>query len=136
MPETAESPLCPTDTFTVVGRAPAAPSRVAVTSTLAAPPFSRAAAGLSDSDTPVEAWSSSFRVRVASATVRTPEVPWTVMSSGPSATASSSGVRVKLALPEVCPARMVTVKSATAWKSVPEAAESPLRPTLTFTPVG
>ena len=113
MPGAAESLLRPTDTLTAVGWVPAAPSSSAVTSTLAAPPFSGTEAGLSDSDTALEAWSSSFRVRVASATVRPLAVPRTVISSGPSAIWSSSGVRVKLALPEVCPAGMVTVKPAT-----------------------
>ena len=114
MPETAESPPRPTDTLTVVGWVPAAALSSAVTSIRAAPPSSRAASGLSDSDTAPEAWSSSFRVRVASATVRPLAVPRTVISSGPSATWSSVGVKVKLALPEVCPAGMVTVKSDTA----------------------
>ena len=85
-----------------------------MTSIRVAPPFSGTEAGLSDSDTDVDAGSSSFRVRVASATVRPPASPWTVMSSGPSAMASFSGVRVKLALPDVCPAGMVTTKVTTA----------------------
>ena len=52
-------------------------------------------------------------VTAVSCTTRPGEAPATVSVSSPSITVSSIGVRMKLSLPLLCPAAMVTVKPAT-----------------------
>ena len=129
------SPARPTVTFTAIGSVPACWFSSAVTSICWAVSSSDTEAVSRERDTEVDAVSSSFRVSVASSTERPLAVPCTVISSAPSASSSSTGVRVNVAVPSVCPAGIVTVTAVGAVKSALRLAPSPDAPTVTETMV-
>ena len=65
-------------------------------------------------------------VSVAATTPSPPVwVPETVAVSSPSSTSSSTGVKVKVAVPRVCPWAIVRLNALTAWKSSPAVAVAP-----------
>ena len=113
MPEVAPSALSPTVTETV--RLPEnvlLSVTVAVTVTVAAPPFSAALDGAALRSIP--AVSSSVSVIVADSTVRPVEAPLTEIVSSSSTIESSVGVSVNVAVPLVSPAAMSMSKPVTA----------------------
>ena len=116
MPSVAESPVAPTDTVTVVAPVRAPPSSVPVTVTTVPPPFSATARGFAVNSTSVDALSSSRIVSSVPLTLKpdTGVLPVTETSSPPSPTVSLVGVSVNVAVPEGCPASIVSVRSATA----------------------
>ena len=116
MPSTAASPALPTDTVTRVAPVRAPPFRDPVTVTAVGAAFSATDVGLTDSSTSVDSVSSSVIVRSVPLTLRPMAVvvPVTENFSAPSPSGSSAGVSVNVAVPEVWPASMVSVKSLTA----------------------
>ena len=119
MPETALSPLPPTETVTVRSSANVLPSAtVAVTVTSAPPPFSGTSAGAAlrsiEGVMRGEDVSSSSRLMVTEPTVRPVAWPPTVSDSAPSMIESFVGVRVNVPEPLVSPAAMSMSKSLTA----------------------
>ena len=115
MPSVAVSVPAPIETVTVVASVRAAPFRVPVTVTLVPAASSATDVRLTDSSTSVDTVSSSVMVSSVPVTVRPTAVvvPVTEIVSSPSPSVSLSGVRVKVAVPEVCSALMVSVRSST-----------------------
>ena len=118
-----------TDTVTGVALVRAPPSSVPVTVTVVEPAPSETLVGPTDSVTFVDAVSLSVIVSVAESTVRS-ELPSTVSVSAPSATLSSVGLRLKVRVPTVAPAGMVSGKLLTAVKSAPAVAVPPATDTV------
>ena len=131
VPAVAVAP--PTETVTEVALVRALPSRVPVTVMGVPPAPSETVAGSTDRITLVGAASLSVIVIVVASTVSPVVVPLTVSVSAPSYMSSSVGVRLKVVLPRVALALMVSVKSETVAKSVPAVAVAP--PTETVTEV-
>ena len=104
-PDTVTSGLPATDGLTVT-----APEGCVSSTTVkvAAPPSGTVNASV---DTAMPRMSSSSIVTVAGVTSRPGAAPATRTVSSSSSMASSTGVSVKLAVPEVSPASMVSVKS-------------------------
>ena len=115
MPAVAVSVPAPIETVTVVASVRAAPSRVPVTVTLVPAASSATDVRLTDSTTSVDALSSSVIVSSVPVTVRPAAVvvPVTEICSAPSPNVSLLGVSVNVAVPEVCPPSIVSVKSST-----------------------
>ena len=115
MPSVAESVDAPTDTVTLVSDVRDPPFRVPVTVTLVPPAFSATDLGRTDNATSVDAVSLSVIVSSVPVTVRPAAVvvPVTEICSAPSPSVSLSGVSVNVAVPEVCPPSIVSVKSST-----------------------
>ena len=115
MPSVAESAVAPTDTVTVVASVRAPPSSVPVTVTGVPPAFSDTDLRLTDSSTSVDALSSSAIVSSVPLTLRpeTVVLPITETFSPPSPNVSLVTVSVNVAVPEGCPASMVSVRSFT-----------------------
>ena len=111
MPSVAPSALPPTATDTVRAVEIAEPA-VAVTVTLVAASFSATLSGLADSV--IACVSSSVSVRLVPVTVIDVPLPEIPMVSSPSTDESSVGVRVKVPVPLVALAAMVTSKLVTA----------------------
>ena len=115
MPAVAVSVPAPIETVTVVASVRAAPSRVPVTVTLVPAASSATDVRLTDSATSVDALSSSVIVSSVPVTVRPVAVVVpSPRSLVPSPNVSLSGVRVNVAVPEVCSALMVSVKLSTS----------------------
>ena len=130
VPSVAVSP--DTVTFTSVAAVPAFPFRVAVTVTDVAPAPSPTLVGLTLNDNDSAAKSLSVSSKEVGFTVSPPaSVPLTVSVSGPSATSSSSGVRLNVPEPLVLPASILTMNGFTREKSFPTVAVSPATVTLT-----
>ena len=117
MPSVAPSPLLPTDTVTVVSLGNVSPSVAASTVTVFLPPSSVTLSGVAVSVMSV----LSLSVIVTAAVNVVPRT-LTLSVSLPSTTVSSVGVRVKVPVTLVAPPAMVSSKSSTAAKSVPEVA--------------
>ena len=112
----------PTSTATGVAPGRAGWFRVPVTVIVVEPSPSETLVGFTDRVTLVDAVSKSVIVSVAESTASPFAVPLTVSVSVPSATLSSVGFKLKVCVPSVWLAGMVSVKSLTVAKSVPAVA--------------
>ena len=112
MPDSALSALSPTDTVTVRSAEKVSPSVAAVTVIVVAPAPSVTLDGLALSV--ISVLSLSVIVTSVPLTVKPVDVPATPTASLPSMMVSSVIVSVKVPVPLVWPASMVTSKSVTA----------------------